>query len=51
MGVQLMYIMIQDRKMVKKQGFHKYQLYVIKGYTLYFFNLEVYDLQICTQLS
>ena len=46
MGVQLTYIMIQDRKTVNNKDFHKYQLYGIEGYTLIFFYQGVYDLQI-----
>ena len=34
MGVQMMYIIIQDQKTMENKDFHKYQLYAIKGYTL-----------------
>ena len=45
MDVQMMYIIIQDKKQWTNQDFYKYQFYSIEGYTLNFYQ-GVYSLQI-----
>ena len=50
MGVQLTYIIVQDRKTVKNKDYNKYQLYGIEDYTFISisFYQGVYTLQILT---
>ena len=53
MGIQMMYIMIQDKKKLKKQGFSQLNIhynYGIEGYTLIF--IKGYKISIfCIQLT